>query len=337
MDLFEQNILDNLNQKCTVGYAYIISKDGNLVRQGTDGKATMAVGGQQENMSIDSRISIASISKYITALGMIRVVYDNPDVDFNNKIGPFLPASFNNATQDFKNITIHQLLTHTSGIKQNGQDGLPHQSFSFLKGFAESFIVPDNAYEYSNKNFSLCRLILPNILPGIPWTGGLSEEEAYAVIYKAYITENILNKAGISNPSLQWESGYARLYNCFSGNEVSTGTADWELISGAAGWYLSARELASLLAYTFYSENILLKEERNFVYQSGRYYGFDDFIEGEDYGNYLIKGGSFSNYIHNFIVHYPNGIQFVLITTGSDYNATQYLQFARDAFDDAWQ
>ncbi len=336
IDRFEQNVRARLDAKCVVGYAYIISQNGQLARHDARGDAILSSAGANQSMTIDTRLSLASVSKFITALAIIRAVYDNPKVQFSDPIGPYLPASFA-PTDDFKNITIHQLLTHTSGIKPNNQDGIPHQSFASLKTLASTFTLQDNNYEYCNKNYSLCRLILPNLLPGTPWVpGASSEEEAYATVFNTYVANYILKKANIHNPSLQWKDGYARLYYCPSRRENSAATQDWTLLSGAAGWYLSARELASLIAHVWFSNQILSQQERNFVFQSPQYYGLDDWIKGEKHGEYRIKGGSFSSEVHAFFVHYPNGIQLVVLSSGMSLNTTEMLQLARDAFDDAW-
>jgi len=257
LERFEQNIRDRLNAKCVLGYAYIISKDGQLVRHDAKGNATFSTTGGAQPMSIDTRISIASVTKFITALAVARAVYDNPNVQFTDPIGPYLPASFQ-PTIDFSNITIHQLLTHTSGIKRNGQDWIPDQSFASLKSLAGTFTRKDNNYEYCNKNYSLCRLILPNLLPGWPvLPTGLTEEEAYALVFNTYVIETILKKANIDKPTLYWTNGYGRLYTCSSRIEKTAGTQDWTFLSGAAGWYLSTRELASLIAYTWFTDQIL--------------------------------------------------------------------------------
>ena len=336
LDRFEQNVRDRLDARCVVGYVYIISQNGQLARHDARGDAILSSTGATQPMTIDTRLSLASVSKFITALAITRAVYDNPNVQFTDPIGSYLPTSFT-PTDDFKNITIHQLLTHTSGIKRNGQDGIPHQSFESLKTLASTFTLQDNNYQYCNKNYSLCRLILPNLLPGTPWVpGASSEEEAYALVFNTYIANNILKKANIHNPSLQWRDGYARLYTCQTRSEKSAGTHDWTLLAGAAGWYLSARELASLIAHVWFSDKILSQTERNFAFQNPQFYGLDDWITGEKHGNYLIKGGSYDSEVHAFFVHYPNGIQLVVLSSGMNLNTTEMLQLARDAFDDAW-
>ncbi len=334
LDKFEQNIINAYTGHC-VGFAYCINQNGQLVRSGAHGLARTAADGGEVPMTIDTRITIASITKFITALGVARAVYDRANTDFFDKIGPFLPSSFQ-PTAKFADITLEELLIHRSGIKKAPGDGIGDQSFDNLKQLAASFNSSDKTYAYCNKNFSLFRLILPNLLPGVPWTPGLSEEEAYAQVYKTYIDDYVLSKAGIQSPSVVWRPGYASLYPYPYNNEHGGGRQDWTLYCGAGGYYLSAKELAALMAYTWFSDEIASKDERDNIFHKTNLYGLSESRNG-DHGLYLIKGGGLGYGNHAFVAHYPNGVQLAIVNTGNDFSAGEAISMIQTLFDDAWE
>ncbi len=334
IDLFEENIRNIFDQHC-VGYAYCINKNGQLSKYGASGLAVTAKDGTEQPMTINTRINIASISKFITALAAIRAIDDNDNgIDFSTPIGAYLPVSWT-PSDNFKQITFRELLTHKSGILPNNKDYKQHQTFDFLKNMSTNWQPTTKSYQYCNKNFSLFRVLIPNLMNSTPWSAGLSEEKVYAEVYKYFVEENVFKKAGITNSSLKWEDGYALLYPYPYQGQSGSEKDDWTLISGAGGWYLSAVELAAIMAYTWFSDQIVNDEERKLL-SGNSIFGLSESTTGE-YGQYQAKLGGLPP-VNNYciMINFPNKIQAVVLTTGYDgWSKMRYRMV--NAYESSWE
>ena len=90
----------------------------------------------QSKLDSNSVFAIGSVSKQFTAV-MILILEDQGKLNVNNKISRYLPEF---QSKQFENITVHQLLNHTSGISDLG-NGLHSQ--------------PGKKFSYSNKGYRL--------------------------------------------------------------------------------------------------------------------------------------------------------------------------------------
>ncbi|UUC44062.1 serine hydrolase domain-containing protein [Flavobacterium cerinum] len=106
---------------------------------------------------------IASLAKPITALGIVLLQQENR-LAFNDKASQYikdLPAYL-------KEVTIHQLLTHTSGVCDyengfSGKKGLTNQEvMQWLKSQKLQF-TPGSKYQYSNSGYIMLALIIEQI------------------------------------------------------------------------------------------------------------------------------------------------------------------------------
>ena len=106
--------------------------------------------------------NIGSVTKQFTASAILKLV-EQARIETSDKIGSF----FNQAPIDKRDISIHQLLTHTSGIS-NRTGGFRYNEASkeqFLKEFFESELQskPGTKYEYANANYILLVAIIESV------------------------------------------------------------------------------------------------------------------------------------------------------------------------------
>ncbi|WP_246363636.1 serine hydrolase domain-containing protein [Halobacillus locisalis] len=125
---------------------------------------------------IDTRFGIASGCKIFTAIAIAQLV-DRGKVTFQSKLIDVLPIEFDHFDE---HITIHHLLTHTSGIPdyfdeetmddfealwkerpvylmKNGEDFLPFFQKEKMKG------KPGKAFQYNNAGFILLGLVVEHL------------------------------------------------------------------------------------------------------------------------------------------------------------------------------
>ena len=106
--------------------------------------------------------NIGSVTKQFTASAVLKLV-EQGRIETSDKIGSY----FNQAPVDKRDISIHQLLTHTSGIS-NRTGGFRYNEASkeqFLKEFFESELQskPGTKYQYANANYIILTAIIESV------------------------------------------------------------------------------------------------------------------------------------------------------------------------------
>ncbi len=106
--------------------------------------------------------NIGSVTKQFTASAILKLV-EQGKMKTSDKISSY----FTETPTDKKDITIHQLLTHTSGIS-NRTGGFRYDEASkeqFLKEFFESTLQskPGTTYQYANANYIMLTIILESV------------------------------------------------------------------------------------------------------------------------------------------------------------------------------
>lgn len=190
-----EDIKDNLNiymnalEKNNNFYgSVLVAKDNNLLL--SDGYGYADVGQLTTNKS-QTRFAIGSVTKQFVAMAIMQLSEDGL-INMEDKVSQYFP--------DFKNgelITIHNLLTHSSGlvnftelteffVNPEGFEG-PYDILELVND-KDLIFNPGEAFSYSNTNYLMLGIIV---------------EELSGVSYEEYIKKNILeplnmNKTGFS-------------------------------------------------------------------------------------------------------------------------------------------
>ncbi|MBK8551723.1 MAG: serine hydrolase [Ignavibacteria bacterium] len=125
---------------------------------------------------------IASVSKPVTALGVMKLVEQNR-IDLKSPITKY----FTGVPEDKKNITIEMLLTHTSGLEHTYScDDISDRGLAIEKILKETPMVakPGEKYNYSGDNYTLLAALIEIV----------SGRE-----FEYFITDNVLKPAGIDH------------------------------------------------------------------------------------------------------------------------------------------
>lgn len=137
------------------GLCVLVARDGKVVFQGALGLADVESGRQ---LDADSKFRIGSITKQFTAAAILKLV-EQGNISVNDKLSKYLP--------DFPRgdeVTIHQLLTHTSGIPSYTDDPKffetvtkPISEETLIASFAgkEFTFEPGASFRYSNSGYFL--------------------------------------------------------------------------------------------------------------------------------------------------------------------------------------
>lgn len=143
-----------------------VTKKGEVIYEGAYGHASIEFDIKND---MNSRFSIASMSKQFTAFA-IMILYDKKMLDIDKPAQLYLPAEM----QIEESITIHHLLSHTSGLYNftNFEDdffaGYNRMNFS-QDDFFQKYINKEpkkpagTVYDYNNSNYNLLAWIIENV------------------------------------------------------------------------------------------------------------------------------------------------------------------------------
>ena len=164
------NLLNEKFQPNNTGAVFLVSKDGRPIYKKAFGKSNLEL---SINMKADNVFQIGSMTKQFTAVSIL-MLYEQGKLTLNDNIAKYLPDYPNG-----ENITLHHLLTHTSGIKDYTKmkaimsiakkDHSPQELVDFFKNEPVSS-NPGEVFKYNNSGYVLLGQI-------IEVTSGKSYEE----------------------------------------------------------------------------------------------------------------------------------------------------------------
>lgn len=351
-----------LSSRHLAGYAYAIFVDGRWVEAagGQGGQLRKAIDAPAVLHSPLTRQEIASCSKFITTLAMVRML-DRAGLNLDAPIGAYLPA-YMNVIASVGAITFRQLLSHHSGLVGGINDinitlAKMHQSVQTNNG------AQFNIYQYNNMNFALCRLLLPYVywkevmhLP--PQTIAKSEtnptllDSQLATIFLSFVRTDVFKAAGLptweelgaTDPGTNWPALYYD-NNLEGAAGVTIPPLATTLNLGQGGFDLNAVELAQIASaaneYKIVSNPLLNAIRTGY---KNRPLGFNDFRTGA-YGRYYFKYGNI-----NWSVNGRRGgvatmlvdfdciqahVQVAVLSNDDDPGLTN-INWLQEAFDKSW-
>lgn len=166
------------------GGVFLVAKAGKPIYQKAFGKANVEL---NVNMNTANIFQLGSITKQFTAIAIL-MLEEKDKLSTNDPISKYIP-DYPNGNQ----ITIHQLLNHTSGIKDftkmksiaqiAQQDLSPKELVAFFKNEPVDF-KPGEKFEYNNSGYALLGYIIE-----------LIAKETY----ENFIQKNIFQKLGMKH------------------------------------------------------------------------------------------------------------------------------------------
>lgn len=352
VDVFARNI-QNLLDSTSVGYAFSIGVNGQLAIELGRGDRRTEEDLPWSAWSAHKSITVASVSKTITAVLVLRLL-DDHGIDVDDSVEPWLPESWDlpNAVDD---LTFRALLTHESGLWQSFQDatGASDGATSSTGTYDNIRIAVENLQPgfstgdpYANMNFSIFRLILPKLVWGYDWS--LLYDNPFPLpaaifdmlygIYFEVLLQNLYAPIGVSiscsnsdpNPTILYHWPYAFV----SGWEVPS----YLRSCGGFGFHVTAHDLASFMSHLRYTEQLVSEETRNqmydeelgiFQYAGGDYVGHS--------GRWRNPGvGGMRSCVMSFDIHVDASLVINSVDTFTPVTQPSACTVLRTAFEDAW-
>lgn len=183
-----KNYLNNLKDSEFSG-AILIAENDQIINKRAYGLSSIEYNVKNK---IDTKFNIASITKMFTAVAALQL-YEQGKIDLDEPIEKYLPNYPNEIVRN--SVTVHQLLTHTSGLNNfyvSDSDKLKNSDYEqisdFIPLFAKDTLLskPGTKYDYSGTGFVVLGLII---------------EKVSGENYYDYIRNNILKPVGMSSTS----------------------------------------------------------------------------------------------------------------------------------------
>jgi CubicO group peptidase (beta-lactamase class C family) len=302
----------------------LVADKGKIVFQKSYGYADF----DSQRMLNDS--SLGSVSKQFTATGILLLI-DKGKLSLTDSLRKFFPEL------PYSNITIHHMLTHTSGLPDyfwlmiekwdKTKIAFNNDMISFLaKEKLPAVFEPGKKWEYSNTAF----VILASII-----------EKISGQSFKDYMKENIFQPLGMKHtriyntrrslkdtiPNYAYGFNYDDSLKKYVLPDNDTNTRFVIYMDGIQGDGIVNSTTGDLLKWDRAVKNhTLLKEETQNEMLKGQsivdtarnnQYGYGVFIEKNDFGNMISHSGGWPGYITSLSRSVDDDRTFILLSNNS--------------------
>lgn len=314
--------LDNLIHKryaeIAPGCVVLVAKKGTIIYKKAFGSSNII---QHKPMRSDMVFRIGSITKQFTALAILQLV-EQGKIALNDSLQKYV--------KDFpsrKIITIENLLTNTSGIKNYFEISNPSKeknAYTPAQGvdyFKDEPLVfpPGSRFQYSNSNYYLLGYII---------------EIVTGKSYAAYMQENIFNKIPLNNtlyddpdkPVANMTDGYSK----FDGKIESAELEEISTIYSAGGLVSNAEDLFNwnrfLHAGKLITKELLTRAISPFQLSDGSFssYGYGLYIKAIE-GSRTIEHSGSTDGFQSDLIYLPDE-DITVITLFNCYEANMDWQ-----------
>ncbi|MFN8396050.1 MAG: serine hydrolase domain-containing protein [Bacteroidia bacterium] len=273
--------------------------------------------------------SMGSITKAFTATAILKL-----EEEGRLKVEDRLDKHFPDVPKDKAGITLHQLLTHSSGmqdfLKNDGGDYAKVETEEFLRrAWAEPLVfAPGSNAIYSNMGMSILGILI---------------EQLTGMEYEEYLRQHVLSPIGIHNIGYHRTSGADSVAHGYEGGKdwgtiplrfkEAGGGPYWNL-KGNGGLEANLQDMA-LWINAFTDAKVLSKAniDRMFTahvqeegYGGESYFGYGCNVTKSRRGTKVIDNGGSNGIYHARMLRYADeGLVFYLVTNENKVNANKVM------------
>ena len=279
----------------------------------------------------DTKHRIASITKQFTAMLIMQLVAENK-LDLQAPISTYLPDY---PKETAERVTIHHLLTHTSGIPDYGRfsnyrtferDGHRPQEIVALFKDLPLESTPGEEYSYCNSGYVLLGVILENV-----------SQKSYADV----LQEKILTPLGMVNTGYDYQwlllKNRASSYYQTWGQYRNTNYLDMSLPYAAGALYSTVEDLF-LWDQALYTKQLLPQSYLDMMFQKyatarGRHYGYGWFVSDLAKGSTdeevaSVSHGGGMDGIRTLITRVPSSKSAIILLSNTESNELREMTIA---------
>lgn len=340
VDLFESKIKAAFDDKA-VGHGYGIYKDGQLAKHGGDGNARMPQDNPEIKFTGDSRLDIASSTKTITAMAVMKELYSQGKNE-EEKIYKYCPSSW--VIPDVnKQLSFKQVLGHTSGLIKYGGE------LDDLKKTMETPNTGTGTFFYNNANYALCRVLLSYLDAGTAsMESGFDLPYLVSAVFEFNIQSKIFKPAGL----VYWDkvgfngwdesndrNRYTLNYNFADPSANGSPRSNHFYDAGAGGLHINGKELAQVMSAAETGKSM---PKNVFQVMKDQMLGFDG-SQAVTGGTVYTKGGDYTSDdikdqgAHSRILFFPNNVQVAWLTNSNNNSHSGSINAIINAYQTSWK
>ncbi|MFK7925663.1 MAG: serine hydrolase domain-containing protein [Bacteroidia bacterium] len=348
IDEFVASLNTSLGEKLS-DYQIMVSQKGQLHQAWAKGNAIHAndPGGVME-MTINTRMNVASVSKFVGAVAMTRVLEEH-EISLDQPIHNYLPTSWKTKVHHDHweagspyMVSFRKLMQMETGIAFPTDVSMP--SANAMLEALELPALPSRVGTYQNGNFTLIRILIGEIEFGLNEKSDTYNDNSAQAYYR-YIDQKIFAPSMVETVEpVNFKTNLPRAYQYpldlnFQDQNANIGWLGATNVlnsAGSGGLYLSVMDLGGLMAFFRYTNDILSTEMREAIMESEL--GLTESIDGE-HGRYLTKQGTrgpdecCDRAFKSIIMMFPNDIEVALLIN-ANYNGSRNL--LKLSYDNAW-
>ena len=269
--------LESYIDKCDkngLSASILVVKDGEVLYDGGVGLRSKL---EKLPVTKETTFTTGSLTKQFTATAILKL-QEEEKLSITDSISNF----FKNVPKNKQNITIHQLLTHTSGIVGNLGYGVDFEPISMDQFLSKVYNSPldfasGSQYRYSNVGYSLLAMII---------------EKVTQTDYETYLQKNIFHKAGMEHTGYllpKWDTTQvAHGYKC--GEDWGTHLIKWQADLNQISWHLKGNGGILSNPSDLYKWYIALQENKIISKESFEQLTFPHVKENESGDSYYGYG-----------------------------------------------
>jgi CubicO group peptidase (beta-lactamase class C family) len=286
-----------------------------------------------------SRINMASVSKPMTAIGVMKLLATK-NVSVDASISPYLPSDWVRGP-NISTITFRELLTHRSGIRHPTWETYANMRTTIANGvsIANKSTQCDNVtpgFCYQNANFSIFRIIMP-YLNGFSEAGVTDKATATSTAYINYMNQNVFTPSGMATASMTPTSFEPSLIYPFpAGTTLGDSLGDWFTVGAGGGWQLSTDDLVNVLLAL--RQGTLISASSMQTMFNGSL-GWQGTLDPARHGSFAWHAGGFppqpnGGALASMIQTFHSGVQVATVINSP--TTVDIYQTVRDAYNASW-
>ena len=314
------------------GYCYMLTRRGKLLHFASSGWAELPGDGDVPWL-FHIPMNVASVSKFVTAIGLIRLLRDL-SIPVTSAVAGYLPQYWSFGP-GVGSITFENLLRHEAGLGRGLSVPGP-ADFATAKAQIALGSSGTGTFNYMNCNFTILRVLFATLTgtmaPGFRWPGflGLSDDVVwdFASIsaYSNYVNDGVFWPAITDSRGFLFPDNGAKAY---ATPPAAPGWADGDtsFSAGASGWFLSVGDLVRLLGELRRGGSIMASwRARNML---TNLYGLDQPID-TGAGTVYTKGGRWgaASRVHDSAIFMmPGDVELAVFVNSWDGTGPGHLGF----------
>lgn len=338
--VIESHIIESLDGY-VMGYSYSISHQGEPVIINSGGYARNGTDGKRE-FRTDDKMHIAHLSQFITSVASI-IFLNQREMNVDSKIHSYLPSWWK-IGGNVENISFANLLTHQTGFKRLGSQRPNAATIDSIQVMVEIGSEPDPIQKFSNQNYAMLRILIPNILDresGL--LGPVPVDIDYGIVFRDYIRKQVIPLAGLSEFDLNTfytiDDPVLAYYSVDDTGSGYGGNWNFLLLSGAFGYVINIEDMTNFWNSFWYQNNFINREDQSWIIDSNA--GLFDTITRNDQ-TYHIQTGSWTyasnqagqhKRVETIAAHLPGDWDIIIFTNSPHKDRKSLLDVVISSFD----